>query len=394
MKIKTFLPSGFLTAGIHSNIKKSGLKDLALIYSESPAVAAGVFTRNIVKAAPVIYSQNIIKKNQIQAIVINSGCANACTGEKGLEDVKIVCEEIAKASGIKSESVIMASTGVIGERLPVRKIIEHIPQLIRKLSVHGLYDSARAIMTTDRIPKIISRKIKIKGGIVKLTGFAKGAGMIQPNMATMLAFILTDADVPRNLLTKMLKKSVDISFNRITVDGDMSTNDTVIALANGASGIKIQSQKEISKFNGELNQICLKLAEMIVADGEGATHIVRIEVIGAKTEDDAKKIAYKIGNSPLVKTAIYGRDPNWGRIIASAGASGVKFDPAKIEIYFDNIQVVKNGVSFQNDSSAKKIMGKKSYTIRINLNSGNASFSILTTDLTYEYIRINSAYKS
>lgn len=389
-----FLPEGFLSTGIHSGIKKKKVKDLALIYSKTPAVAAGVFTRNIVKAAPVIYSQNIIKKNKIHTIIINSGCANACTGKMGLEDVRIICNELAKALGVHKNSVIMASTGVIGERLPVKNIKKHIPELNNKLSKKGLGDAARAIMTTDKIPKIATKKIKINNSVITLTGFAKGAGMIQPNMATMLAFILTDAEVSNNVLLKTLKKAVDISFNRITVDGDMSTNDTVIAVANGAGGTKIEDKEEIAKFQEALNQICLKLSEMIVADGEGATHLVKIEVDGARTLMDAKKIAYKIGNSPLVKTAIYGKNPNCGRIMASAGSAEVDFNPEIIDIYFDNVRVVKNGVITHNDSRAKKIMEKKEYTIRINLNSGNANFSILTTDLTYEYISINASYKS
>jgi glutamate N-acetyltransferase/amino-acid N-acetyltransferase len=388
------LPQGFFCSGIHASIKKNKLKDLALIYSSTPAVACGVFTKNTVKAAPVIYSEKIIKSNRIHAVIINSGCANACTGENGIKDIKIICSKLAKALSIPEESTLMASTGVIGERLPVKNILHHIPELLSKLSSSGLKDAARAILTTDKYPKIISKRVKLNSGEIIITGFAKGAGMIQPNMATMLAFILTDAVISKNLLRESLKNAVDLSFNRITVDGDMSTNDTVLILANGASGIRIENRQGIKKFNDALTEICRTLAEMIVSDGEGATHVVKIEVKGAKTLAEAKKIAYSVGNSPLVKTAIYGRDPNWGRIMASIGATGLKFNPAGVDIYFDSVQVVKKGVSAKNDEKARIIMGNKKYTIRIDLNSGQRSFFIFTTDLTYGYVKINASYKS
>lgn len=387
------LPEGFLASGIYASIKKKKSKDLALIYSEKPAIACGVFTRNSVKAAPVVYSQKLIN-NKIRAVIINSGCANACTGMEGIKDIKLICNELAKKLQIPADSVLMSSTGIIGERLPVRNIIARIPELLDTLTHRGLMNAAEAILTTDKYPKIAMRKVECDSGPITITGFAKGAGMIQPNMATMLAFILTDAEVPKIILNKELKKAVELSFNRITVDGDMSTNDTVLALANGASGIKIAGSEKTVKFGEALKEVCSSLAEMIVADGEGATHVVKIEVKGAKKISDAKKIAYRVGNSPLVKTAIYGKDPNWGRIMASAGSAGVYFNPLNVDIYFDNVQVVRRGISAENDEIARKVMKKKKYTITINMNSGNQSFFILTTDLTYEYVRINASYKS
>ncbi len=388
------LPKGFLASGIHSCIKKKNIKDLALIYSTSPATASGLFTLNTVRAAPVIYSEKIIKSNRIRAIIINSGCANACTGKKGIADIELICRELAKRLDIHPKSIIMASTGVIGEPLPIKNILSHLPELLSKLSPDGLKNASEAILTTDTFPKVKSKRIKFPYGSITITGFAKGAGMIQPDMATMLAFVLTDAEIEKGVLSKMLRESVESSFNRITVDGEMSTNDSVIALANGVSGVKIENKKDIEKFQSALTDICLALAEMIVSDGEGATHVVKIEVRGARTISNKKKIAYKIGNSPLVKTAIFGRDPNWGRIMASAGSAGVRFDPGKVDIYFDSIQVVKNGISAQNDKRARKVMEKKNYTITLNLNSGTNGFYILTTDLTHEYIRVNASYKT
>lgn len=388
------IPRGFKFAGISAGIKKKNIKDLALIYTETPAIASAVFTKNRVKAAPIIYSQNIISRNKISAILINSGCANACTGKEGIKNVELICENLTRAMNLPSRSVIMASTGVIGEQLPLKKILQHIPVLAKNLSPEGLKDAAEAILTTDKTSKIASTKIKLTGGDAIITGFAKGAGMIQPNMATMLAFILTDAKIPEALLKRSLKTAVDNSFNRITVDGDMSTNDTVVLLANGSSSGSVKKSSDFESFVKALTDLCYKLALMIVSDGEGATHVVQIKVKSAKTESDAKRIAYKIANSPLVKTALYGKDPNWGRIMAAAGASGTRFDPEKIDIFFNNVQVVQKGIGTGNDSTAKKVMEKKNYTITIDLHEGKREFSVYTTDLTYEYIRINASYKS
>ncbi|HEY4715770.1 MAG TPA: bifunctional glutamate N-acetyltransferase/amino-acid acetyltransferase ArgJ [bacterium] len=389
MKIK-----GFLLSGIAAGIKKNGKKDLALILSEVASSAAGVFTTNVVKAAPVIITEKRIKKGYARAILANSGCANACTGNEGEDAALMLSDSISKSLGIRNEEILLASTGVIGEPMPVRGIRQRLPVLIKNLSANALNYAAEAIMTTDTFPKIAGEKVKIGRDYVSIAGIAKGAGMIQPGMATMLSFIITDADVNPEALRLFLQKSVEKTFNRITVDGDMSTNDTVLMLANGLSGVDISVRGGIGKFSEALENVCKSLSLMIVKDGEGATKVVEIEVQGAKSKGDARQIAYKIGNSPLVKTAIFGCDPNWGRVLAAAGASGVRFDPNKTDIFFDNVQIVKNGIGTGREDLTKKIMAKKRYRIIVNIRSGDGCFSLFTSDMTHEYITINSSYRS
>jgi len=389
MKIK-----GFLLSGIAAGIKKNGKKDLALILSEVASSAAGVFTTNVVKAAPVIITEKRIKKGYARAILANSGCANACTGNEGEDAALMLSDSISKSLGIRNEEILLASTGVIGEPMPVRGIRQRLPVLIKNLSANALNYAAEAIMTTDTFPKIAGEKVKIGRDYVRIAGIAKGAGMIQPGMATMLSFIITDADVNPEALRLFLQKSVEKTFNRITVDGDMSTNDTVLMLANGLSGVDISVRGGIGKFSEALENVCKSLSLMIVKDGEGATKVVEIEVQGAKSKGDARQIAYKIGNSPLVKTAIFGCDPNWGRVLAAAGASGVRFDPNKTDIFFDNVQIVKNGIGTGREDLTKKIMAKKRYRIIVNIRSGDGCFSLFTSDMTHEYITINSSYRS
>jgi len=389
MKIK-----GFLLSGIAAGIKKNGKKDLALILSEVASSAAGVFTTNVVKAAPVIITEKRIKKGYARAILANSGCANACTGNEGEDAALMLSDSISKSLGIRNEEILLASTGVIGEPMPVRGIRQRLPVLIKNLSANALNYAAEAIMTTDTFPKIAGEKVKIGRDYLRIAGIAKGAGMIQPGMATMLSFIITDADVNPEALRLFLQKSVEKTFNRITVDGDMSTNDTVLMLANGLSGVDISVRGGIGKFSEALENVCKSLSLMIVKDGEGATKVVEIEVQGAKSKGDARQIAYKIGNSPLVKTAIFGCDPNWGRVLAAAGASGVRFDPNKTDIFFDNVQIVKNGIGTGREDLTKKIMAKKRYRIIVNIRSGDGCFSLFTSDMTHEYITINSSYRS
>ena len=397
-----FSVPGFKAAGIACGIKKNNKKDLALIFSEAPATVAGLFTTNKIKAAPVLVDMQRIKKGVCHAVIINSGNANACTGKKGMTAAVKTVTLIEKALGIKKGLAMVSSTGVIGELLPVVNGIEKgIPKLIDALSEEGWDNAAKAIMTTDAFPKIAFEKGKIDGKEVSMLGIAKGAGMICPDMATMLAYIVTDAAVEQNALQNALKNAVNKSFNSITVDGDTSTNDTVLALANGKAGNRpvgskqyAVSSKDYKTFCGMLEKVCLKLAHMIVRDGEGATKFLEIKVKGAKKEADAKNIALVIANSLLVKTAFFGEDANWGRIMAAIGRAGVDIIGEKISIYFNNTPVVKNGSGTSRDKEADKVIKKKDICLTVDLGMGKAGATVWTTDLTYEYVKINAAYRT
>lgn len=385
------IPLGFLTSSCNCGIKKKE-RDLALFLSDSPAFCAGVFTTNRVKAAPVILSSKIVKRGYARGIVANSGNANALTGREGIDDAKRIIKSFARSLGIDENELLIASTGVIGRRLPVEKIISKADFLSKNLSSdkRSFIDSARAIMTTDSFYKIHSREVKTKEGNYTILGIAKGAGMICPSMATMLCFIFTDAKASSGLLKEALTSSVEKSFNRITVDGDRSTNDTVFILANGKSGISVEKGKDRISFFKELEGLCLSLAMDIVRDGEGATKTFSVTVEGAPDEGSAKKIAYSVANSPLVKTAVHGRQPNFGRIVASAGASGVKFDPFKLRVWVNGMLVVKNGKVLEvkgNPFSEKKL------EIRLNIGEGGkGKAEVISCDLSPEYVRINAGY--
>jgi glutamate N-acetyltransferase / amino-acid N-acetyltransferase len=387
---------GFKAAGIHCGIKRSK-KDLAIIYSDVPCNAAGTFTLNKVKAAPILISQKIIEnKNKIKVILVNSGNANACTGEQGHNDAITMQNYCATKLGIKPDEVIISSTGVIGQVLPMEVLKKGIEKITGSLSYSGGKDAAEAILTTDLRLKSYALKIKLSRGEVTIGGICKGSGMIMPNMATMLAFLTTDAETDNVLLQELLLKSVNKTFNKITVDGDTSTNDMVILLANGKSGIAIQKDSEdYNLFSEGLNIICEEMAKSIIVDGEGATKLIKVTVNSAKTNWDADTIARSIANSPLVKTAFNGADANWGRIISAAGKSGADFNPLKTNIYFDDLPVMLAGYKIVIDEEkASEILNKDNFSISLNLNEGECSTTWWTCDFSQEYIKINANYRT
>lgn len=389
-KERITIPEGFFTASCNCGIKNK--PDLAIFLSEVPASCAGVFTTNRVKAAPVILSQKIVRRGVVRGIVANSGNANALTGKEGIEDAKKIVEVFSHALGIKKNELLIASTGVIGIRLPVAKIISKADFLARNLSsdAESFINSARAIMTTDSFYKLRSEKVKTKKGEFSILGIAKGAGMICPQMATMLCFLFTDASVSPSTLRKVLKDTIENSFNRITVDGDRSTNDTVLILSNGKSGVSVEEPVMRDIFIKSLQNICNGLAEDIVRDGEGATKIFSVYVKGTKNNEMAKKIAYSVANSLLVKTAIYGGEPNYGRIAASVGASGVKFDPFRLKIWVNCKLVVSNGkmLRVKNDKS----FSRKKIDFKIEVGNGKGEACVLSSDLSPQYVKLNAGY--
>jgi len=387
---------GFLGSAVSSGVKKKGKLDLALIYSEVPAKAAGVFTKNIVKAPPVLLGMDRVKSGYCQAVLINSGVANAFTGKLGLKDSILTSKDLANELGIGESLVIPSSTGVIGGRLPTDKIKKVLPKLVKELRPDGFLNVADGIMTTDAFPKYAVKQINIgrRKGTICVIG--KGAGMIAPNMATMLAYILTDINIGKRALSKALKNAVKDSFNKIIVDGDTSTNDTVLILANGKLGnsaIK-ESGADYNKFEKALTETASEVAEMIVRDGEGATKVAKIIVKGAKTEKDAEKIARTLGTSSLVKTAFFGEDPNWGRIVAAAGRAGVNFDPHKIDLYFGDHKILSNSKEVMNEKKAQSILKQPKFEIILNIKSGKASSFVIASDLTFDYIKINAHYRT
>ena len=387
---------GFVAAGVASGLKKSGEKDLGIIFSKIPAKAAGVFTTNMVKAAPVLLDMERVKSGTCQAVIVNSGNANCCTGDKGLDDAKTMARSAASGLGIPEDLVLVCSTGVIGEPLPIDKIQHAIPDLIDSLRPEGVYDLARTIMTTDTVTKSVSRQGKIDDKTFTVIGVAKGSGMICPDMATMLCFICTDIDTNHGLLKKLLNNSTQRSFNRITIDGDTSTNDTVIIMANGLSGAVIKSSEHIDYFQNILDEVLVNLAKQIVRDGEGATKFVEIYVKGALSDNDAHEIASTVANSNLVKTALFGEDANWGRIIAAAGRAKARLDQGKINIFFDEVLMVKNGMGCGKavEAWATKVLMKPELRISIDLNLGSGCASVFTCDFSVEYVKINADYRS
>ncbi len=393
LKKRYYVP-GFSFSGISSGIKKSGAKDLALIVSEQTANIAGVFTTNRIKAAPVKLDIRRIKSGKGQAIIINSGNANACTGETGYKDADEMTKIASKELGLHKNLVYVSSTGIIGKPLQMSKITKAIPKAVKELSPASLENTASAIMTTDTFPKIVLRKVKLGNKMGTIAGIAKGAAMICPDMATMLSFIMTDISVHPKALDSALRSSVNGSFNMLAVDNDMSTNDTVMIMANGKLGNKEISEKSslYKKFETNLSEVTYDLARMIAADGEGATKLIEIIVQGAGSKADAEKIARSIATSMLVKTAIYGEDPNWGRIISAIGYSKADVKEERIDIYFNNIKVVGKGTGLNKSSAAKKILSGKEITITVNLGLGKSSAKAITCDLTETYIKLNAHY--
>ena len=392
------IPKGFKAAACSAGIKKSGKLDLALICADRPLECAGVFTTNKVVAAPVKITESRVRQGLCQAILINSGNANACTGAQGLRDARRCGDLVAESLDIAPELVAISSTGVIGVPLPMYCFEDHVPTLCRMLN-HDQFDGvARAMMTTDAYPKMSGRTITVDGQEVRLLGLAKGAGMIHPDMATMLAFVMTDALLADGVLEQSLRQAVNWSFNRITVDRDTSTNDMALLLASGeAENQEITEGSSASEqFNGALNEIMLDLAKMIARDGEGATKLVRIQVNGAANDNDALTAARSVATSQLVKTAFFGEDANWGRIIAAVGYSGADVDPDQVSIMFDNVAMVSNGLGLGSEQEAKasEILKLPEFTVTINLGSGQGSAYYYTSDLTYDYVRINADYRS
>ncbi|BCS53098.1 bifunctional glutamate N-acetyltransferase/amino-acid acetyltransferase ArgJ [Geobacter sp. SVR] len=389
---------GFQFSAVEAAIKKPGRKDLALIYSEVPAAASAVFTRNAVKAAPVLLSMERIRSGRVQALIVNSGNANACTGEAGMLVARDTSRLVAEALGIADEGIQVSSTGVIGVQMPQERITAAIPGLVEGLSSGTLDDIAQAIMTTDTFPKMEARSGQAGGISYSVAGIAKGAGMIMPNMATMLSFIISDAAVEPAFLDKAFRRAVDASFNAITVDGDMSTNDTCLIMANGAAGNPpIQEDTpEAAIFEELLHEVLLSLAKQIVRDGEGATKFVEICVTGAKNDQDAKRAALSIANSSLVKTAFFGQDANWGRIFAAVGYSGAEVVPAKLNLHFDDVCMASKGVFAGGDAEQRgsEVLRKKEFRVVVDLGLGRGMATVYTSDLSHDYVSINADYRT
>ncbi len=386
-------PCGFEAAGVRCGLKDKG-PDLALIYSVSPASSAGVFTRNVFQAAPVHITRERVGRERVRALVVNSGNANACTGARGHRNALRMAEVAAEALGVPPRSILVASTGVIGTPLPMRKIASGIKRAAAALGPEGGEKAEKAILTTDTRPKSAAVEFSLDGRPVRVAGMAKGSGMIGPSMATMLAFLTTDAHVAPGLLQSCLVRAVEGSFHRISVDGDTSTNDMVVLLANGqAEAGKVTARHGLARFQAALDRVCTHLAREIVRDGEGASRLIAIRVRGAESEEDALQIARTIANSPLVKTAIAGGDPNWGRVLAAAGRAGVEFRPEMVELRLGGVRVVRDGaVCPHNMAAAGRAVAGPEVVITMDLNAGEREVVVWTCDLTAEYVRINAEY--
>jgi len=389
--------SGFSAAGIHCGLKKTGKKDLALIYSSRPATAAGVFTQNRFQAAPVIVTRRHIASGSAKAIVCNSGNANACSGELGLHDARRMAEVAAEKLGLQAEEVLVASTGVIGYKLPMEKIEAGIEKAAGLLSPDGWRDAAEAILTTDLVTKTAVYSLEIGGKKVTAGGIAKGSGMICPNMATMLSFVTTDCAITPELLQRALRQTVDYSYNLITVDGDTSTNDMALVLANGMAQNPLITEEndDFRRFVELLQQVNTELAQKIVRDGEGASKFLEVTVKNAPSYADGKKIALGILNSNLVKTAFFGEDANWGRIISAIGQTDADFDPERVDIFLGDLQVARSGCGLPfSEERAKKILAERDISITVDLHLGKEKVTAWGSDLSYEYVRINASYRS
>ncbi|WP_303851051.1 bifunctional glutamate N-acetyltransferase/amino-acid acetyltransferase ArgJ [Seleniivibrio woodruffii] len=388
-------PLGFLASAVNADVKGKGKdkKDLCLLYSEVPCKTAAVFTANTFKAAPLRHAIKAMETSKdFQAILVNSGNANACTGEAGIQNCETLAAALAESLGIDAAKVLTGSTGTIGVQLPVERMVKHIDELVDELDDGNSDTFAEAIMTTDTFPKQAGVLVETANGAYVVAGAAKGAGMIAPNMATMLCYITTDAMVSEKNLQAALSDAVKGSFNSITVDNDMSTNDTVVLMANGMSGII----PDMEEFKEAVTHVCLELAKMIVKDGEGATKFITVNVKGADSDEDAKKCAFLIANSPLVKTMFHGEDPNWGRLMACVGASGVKADESTTDLYFEDLLYAKGGLIIDEkmEPEAAAIMKQSEISITLDLNCGSGTAQVFTCDLSREYIAINADYRS
>jgi glutamate N-acetyltransferase / amino-acid N-acetyltransferase len=390
------IPKGYSFSTTGAAIKKPGRKDLAVIVSEVPAVMAGCFTTNSVKAAPVRLCMKRIRSGRGQAIIVNSGNANACTGKQGMRDAEEIIYSTSKILGIPPSMFYICSTGVIGTPLPMGRINDALPALAGNRGISSIDDVAEAIMTTDTFPKVLHKRVRVGGKTGLISGICKGAGMIAPDMATLLCFLLTDIAVEQKTIASLLREAVRRTFNRITIDGDMSTNDTVLMMANGLLGnTPITGRSEyLGPFRKALHEVTYGLAKLLVSDGEGATKAIEVCVRGAKTPADAEKAAFSIANSNLVKTAIYGNDANWGRIMAALGYSGTRFREERTDISFNDVKVVKNGLSNDRDREAAEALKSKEIRITVDLHAGRSSAEVLTCDFTEEYVKINAEYRT
>lgn len=393
-----FKVNGFKAAAVRSGIRGKDRLDMALIVCDRPAVAAGVFTTSLVKAAPVLLDMARLAGGKARAILVNSGIANACSGAPGMASAISSSKLVADGLGIGEAEVLVASTGVIGEQLNLACFEKGVPALIKALAPEGLTEVSRAIMTTDTVPKTAVQTVEVAGKSVKLVGMAKGAGMIKPNMATMLAFIMTDAAIAQGCLQQMLREACDRSFNRITIDGDTSTNDSAIILANGLAGNVVLTGKNAGSepFRTALNELLKDLALQIVRDGEGATKLVTVRVSGARSDQEAKQAAMTVAESPLVKTAFFGEDANWGRIIAALGRSGAEFEQQLVDIAFDGVLMVENGLGLGKkvEAAATEVLKQKEFSVNIDLKGGEGFCEYYTCDFSLDYVRINADYRS
>lgn len=391
------LPKGFKAGAAAANFKKAGRDDLGLIISDRPCVLAGMFTQNLFKAAPVLVCREILDTfGTVRAVLANSGQANACTGEEGLDNCRATQEMAAEATGLEAQEILPISTGVVGAHLKMDLWRKAVPALAQSLGSRDAEGFTRAFMTTDAFPKFAMREVTLSGGTVRLTVMAKGAGMICPNMATMLCVALTDAAVEREPWQAMFGRAVDKTFNRVSVDGDTSTNDTILGLANGASGVAARDEADLALLEEALTAILGTVSHMLVMDGEGASKVIHISVRGARNDADAELVARSVGHSQLVKTAIYGGDANWGRIVTAVGYSGASFDPAKVGLRLCGVERFRLGRPVNDDQEEKlaELLKAKDIAVDINLGDGPGSYTFQASDLGHEYVTLNSDYRS
>ena len=392
-------PAGFLASGVTAGFKRSGAADCAMIYSETPANFAAAFTSCVFAAAPVLVDKELAKTSPaIQAVFVNSGNANACTGENGLENARATCRMVAEKLNLMPNQVMVSSTGRIGVQMPMDVVARGVEKASAALSCDGGIDASKAIMTTDTVNKSVAVELELNGKIVRIGAMTKGAGMIDPSMrvlhATMLCYITTDAQISNKDLANMLDFGVEKSFNRITIDGDMSTNDTTIIMANGKSGVAISAgTSEYDDFQAALLAVMQELAKKMVYDGEGATKFVEVKIVNAKNYDEAKMLAEAVANSLLCKTAWFGCDPNWGRVVAALGYSKVEFNPNLVSIFYDDKIVVRNGGDAGTpEEDLASIMKKREFTVLVDMNCGSNDYFVWTSDVSYEYVKINADY--
>ena len=394
-----FFPvAGIRLGTVRAGIKKPDKRDLVVLELAPDTITAAVFTQNAFCAAPVVLARQHLTTAMPRYLLINTGYANAGTGTKGLADAQQCCEALAELTGVKPEEILPFSTGVIGETLPVAKLTLALPDALQQLAPAGWGEAAWGIMTTDTRPKLVSRKINVRGKEITLTGIAKGAGMIRPDMATMLAFIGTDARLKPELLQSSLHQAVEQSFNRITVDGDTSTNDACVVCATGESGVEILPADEThAAFQNALTELCEELAKSIVRDGEGATKLINIQVNGGRNQTECLAVAYTVAHSPLVKTAFFAADPNWGRILAAVGRAGMSdLDVTSVDIFLDEVCIVRHGERdpAYTETQGQTVMDRNEITVQIELGRGTAQANVWTCDFSYDYVRINAEYRT